>query len=62
MKLQFFESAIFIEKDLERGLPVEQIREWVYKEYDSWIIEEVIRDIGCAWLINSLADPPILSA
>ena len=41
-----------VERDLEHDCPVEQIRERVYKEYEDWIIEEVIRDIGYTWLVN----------
>ena len=48
-----------VEQDLRAGYPVEQIREWVYREYEDWVIEEVIRDIGFTWLVNPLADPTL---
>ena len=51
-----------IERDLKQGLPVEQIRERVYREYEHWVIKEVIRDGGLGWLISPLADaniPPV---
>ena len=48
-----------VEQDLRQGYPVEQIRERVYREYEDWVIKEVIRDIGFTWLINPLADPTL---
>ena len=50
-----------LEQDLRAGYPVEQIRERVYREYENWVIEEVIRDIGFTWLITPLADPTLPS-
>ena len=50
-----------LEQDLRAGYPVEQIRERVYREYENWVIEEVIRDIGFTWLRNPLLDPTLPS-
>ena len=48
-----------IERDIKQGYPQEQIRERVYKEYEYWVIKEVIRDGGLDWLVNPLADPTL---
>ena len=48
-----------VEQDFMQGYPVEHIRERVYREYEDWVIEEVIRDIGFTWLINPFADPTL---